>query len=225
MEETGPGLPDHGPLNFNGVFTLSAGLKVHTARKYFDADEFGRDLVNFEQSRAVFSEKGKSWTLLGDIFWLRKQKRLIGFGAVLMDADRRVRARGLISVPLDRPSAFEALRGRSEDTGPLLLDYEERRTRGIYHVEYGDVQGWEVLTTLNSGPAGSGNRQDYSLAQATRSVSGTDWILVGRILLQKKERRFIARDAVLLNSNGEIVFGAELQVSTDDPSDHRVIKR
>lgn len=224
-EGSGSDLPDFGPFDIKGVFTLSSGLRVHTVRKYFDAAEFERNLINFQQSRALFSKNGEEWTLLGDIFWLKKQSRLIGFGAILVDEDRRIRARGLISVPLERPSDFEVLRGRPVEGRRLLLGQDERRTRGIFPTLYSSVQGWEVLTTLNSGHAGSENRQDYSLALATRSMGGTDWVLMGRILLLKQERRFIARDAALFNSDGEIVFGAELQVSTDDPVDFQVIKR
>jgi hypothetical protein len=66
---------------------------------------------------------------------------------------------------------------------------------------------------------------DYSLAQATRSYNGIDWILLGQIRLLKKERRFIARQAALINSRGEIVFGDEIHIPTDDPSKYKVIKK
>jgi hypothetical protein len=43
-------------------------------------------------------------------------------------------------------------------------------------------------------------------------------------MLLKKERHFIAREAVLINSDGEVIFSAELRVPTDDPSKYKVIK-
>jgi hypothetical protein len=89
-----------------------------------------------------------------------------------------------------------------------------------------DVQGWEVWSTLHSNPAsGSGDKQDFSLAQALRRCSGKDWVLIGRLMLLGERRCFVARQAALINSDGEIVHGSEIEVPTDDPSLHKVIEK
>jgi len=240
-EEKGPDLPDYGELEASGSFMLIPGVKVSTARESFKMEEFEKPLINFEQSKVVIAEKGsparrssaliisglgsKTWTLLGDIFYLKKQERLVGFGAILVDPNREIKARGLISVPIDNPADFRILRGKAWKEKQLLLPEQERQTRYYYPCLNTGIQGWEVLTTLHSSDYGDETKRDFSLAQATRSHEGRDWILIGQILLLPKERCFIARDAALINSDGEVVFGAELRVSTDDPSQHKVIKK
>ncbi|MBN1270918.1 MAG: tetratricopeptide repeat protein [Candidatus Aminicenantes bacterium] len=248
-------LPDHGELEVNAVYTLKPGLRIHTARKYFSVSEFEKDLVNFEQSRAVLPEKttpsGKeketgrdkysnlvnvalaeaqiphrSWTLLGDIIWLKKRQCLVGHGALILDPDRNIKAQGLILVPLDDPAGYQLLYGKAWIKKQLLLREDERRTRHYYPVLSTNVQGWSVQTVLHSMPSkSSAAKQDFSLAQAARSKNGKDWVLVGRIMLLPKERCFIARQAALICSDGTIVFGTELEVPTDDPAKARVIEK
>ena len=227
IRDTDSNIPDYGELEVNGVFTLKPGVKVNTAREYFNVEEFDKPLINFEQSKAELRENDpyRPWILLGDVFWLKNQKRLIGFGAILVNPDREIKAQGLISIPLSDPAAFQVLRGRTWTKKQLLLSQNERRTRYFYPCLNSNVQGWEVLTTRHDTPSFSHAKIDFSRAQATRSHNGKDWILVGQIILMQRQRHFIARQAALINSAGEIVFGTEIQVSTDNPADHKVIKR
>jgi hypothetical protein len=166
------------------------------------------------------------WTLLGDIIWMKNRECLIGFGALLVDPDRKVTAQGLILMPLQDPASFQVLKGKTLEKQKMLLPVDERRTRGIYHSISTNVQGWRIKTTLNSSPSlSSKDKWDFSLSQAERSYEGRDWILIGQILLVRKERRFIARRAALINSDGDIVYGDEIQVPTDDPTKYKVIKK
>jgi outer membrane protein assembly factor BamD (BamD/ComL family) len=228
---------DHGKLDACAVFTLKPYVQVYTARKYFSIEEFQKNLVNFEQAKAVFSEKGtqspmymygsdQAWTLLGDIIWLKNRECLIGFGALLVDPDRKVTAQGLILVPLQEPASFQILKGTKLEKEHLLLPEDERRTRHYYPTISSNVQGWKIKTTLHSGPSlSSKDKWDFSLSQAERSYKGQNWILIGRILLVREERQFIARQAALINSDGDIFYGDEIQVPTDDPTKYKVIKK
>ncbi|MBD3413085.1 MAG: outer membrane protein assembly factor BamD [Candidatus Aminicenantes bacterium] len=219
------GTDDHGKLEVRAVFNLKPHIQVHTARKYFSIEEFQKNLVNFGQAKAVFSEKENVWTLLGDIIWLKNKECLIGYGAFLADPDRKVTAQGVILVPLKDPSSFQILKGKTLEK-EQLLPADESRTRGIYHSISTNVQGWTIKTTLNSSPSLSSNdKWDFSLSQAEQSYKGQDWILIGQILLVREERQFIARQAALINSDGDIVYGDEIHVPTDDPTKYKVIKR
>ena len=229
------GADGHGKLDACAVFTLKPHVQVHTARKYFSIEEFQKNLVNFEQAKAVLSEKetlspmydsNQVWTLLGDIIWLKNRGCFIGCGALLVDPDRKVTAQGLILVPLQDPASFQILKGKTLEKEPLLLPEDERRTRGIYHSISTNVQGWTIKTTLNSSPSlSSKDKWDFSLSQAEQSYKGRDWILIGRILLLREERQFTARQAALINSDGDIVYGNEIQVPTDNPTKYKVIKK
>lgn len=226
---------DHGKLEACAVFEIKPHVQVHTARKSFSIEEFKQKMVNFEQAKVILSEKESPypkdkhtgvWTLLGDIIWLKNRECLIGYGAILVDPDRKVSALGSILVPLLDPASFQILKGKKLEKELLLLPADERRTRGIYHSMSTNVQGWTIKTTLNSSPSlSSKDKWDFSLAQAEQSGKGRNWILIGRILLIRKERLFIARQAVLVNSDGDIVYGDEIQVPTDDPTKYKVIKK
>jgi hypothetical protein len=227
-----PGLPDHGKLDISAIFTIEPGLEVHTARKSFSIDEFEKNLVNFQQGKAVIHSRSsnqdseRQWTLLGDIFWLKKQKSLIGFGAYLIDPERKIIAKGLISVPVENPSSFRLLFGSSREEEQTLLLREERRTRPIYSSITNNVQGWRVFTTLQSAPSlTDSDKWDFSLSQAETTVDRTEWILTGRLLLLRKEGVFIARQAALINSEGDVFYGDELVVPTENPAEYRIIRR
>ena len=229
------GADDHGKLDACAVFTLKPHVQVHTARKSFSIEEFKQKMINFEQAKVILSEKESPypqvghngiWSLLGDIIWLKNRECLIGYGAILIDPDRKVTALGSILVPLKEPASFQILKGKTMEKEQLLLPEHERRTRGIYHSMSTNVQGWTIKTTLNSSPSLSPHdKWDFSLALAEQSFKGQNWILIGRILLIREERRFIARQAVLVNSDGDIVCGDEIQVPTDDPTKYKVIKK
>jgi hypothetical protein len=249
-------IPDYGPLEAQAVFRIKPNLEIQTDRKYFNTDEFNRNLIEFGRSRARLPEKispsikqkssdspkeytvdaeniyirthltGRIWTLLGDIFWIKNQNRLIGFGALVIDPDREVKAQGLITVPLDDPAAYKVLSGKTWTKREIIEQADERNTRYYYPCQINGVQGWEVLTTLHSSPPPiTGGKSDYSLAQATRTHDGKEWILIGHIMLLEKEKTFIARQAALINSDGEIICGSEIEVPTDDPSGAKVIKK
>jgi hypothetical protein len=249
-------IPDYGPLEAQAVFRIKPNLEIQTDRKYFNTDEFNRNLIEFGRSRARLPEKifpsvkektsapareyvsdpmeiyisthltGRMWTLLGDIFWIKNQNRLIGFGALVIDPDREVKAQGLITVPIDDPAAYEVLYGRTWTKREIIEQEDERNTRYYYPCQISGVQGWEVLTTLHSSPPPvTGGKSDYSLARATRIHDGKEWTLIGHIMLLEKERMFIARQAALINSEGEIIYGSEIEVPTDNPSGAKVIKK
>jgi hypothetical protein len=101
---------------------------------------------------------------------------------------------------------------------------DERRTRPIFSTLWSNYLDWAVLTTRSSTPsARDPEKMDFGLAQATRTVGGRDWVLIGQILALGKERTFIARQAALIASDGTIVHGAEIRVNADDPADTRVV--
>lgn len=256
IESTMGEIPDYGPLEAQAVFRIKPNLEIQTDRKYFNTGEFNRNLIEFGRSRARLPEKispstkekpsdsqkaytadaeniytgthttDRMWTLLGDIFWIKGQDRLIGFGALVIDPDREVKAQGLITVLLDDPAAYKVLYGKTWTKKKIIEKADERNTRYYYPCQINGVQGWQVMTTLHSSPPPStGGKSDYSLAQAERSHNGKEWILIGHIMLLEKERTFIARQAALINSDGEIVYGSEIEVPTDDPSGARVVKK
>ncbi|MCJ7680689.1 MAG: HEAT repeat domain-containing protein, partial [Candidatus Aminicenantes bacterium] len=126
--------PDYGPFKSVAVFRLGKAREIETDRKYFEADEFSRNLVSFGRSRARLPEKAVSsssdrkWTLLGDIFWIRDKNLLIGHGALVIDPDRILKAKGNIRVPLENPSAFQVLLGETIKDGPVMEREDERNT-------------------------------------------------------------------------------------------------
>ena len=240
-------LPDYGPLEAQAVFQIEPNLEIQTDRKYFSMEKFNRNLIGFGRSKAQISERtssspekktdaydtyvrtqtsGRKWTLIGDIFWIKNQNRLIGFGALVINPDRELKAQGLISIPLDNPAAYRVLQGKAWKKKEIIEQADERNTRYYYPCEISDVHGWKVWTTLHSGPPPiAGGRSDYSLSQATCTHEGREWILIGHIMFLHKEKTYLARQAALINSDGAILYGSEIEVPADNPSSAKVIKK
>jgi hypothetical protein len=244
IEQAESELPDYGPLEAQAVFQIEPNLEIQTDRKYFSLEEFNRNLIGFGRSKAQIPERSSSspekktdayarfltssrkWALIGDIFWIKNQNRLIGFGALVINPDRELKAQGLISIPLDDPAGYRVLQGKSWKKKEIIEQADERNTRYYYPCQISDVHGWVVLTTLNSSPPPiRGGKNDYSLAQATRTHDGKVWILMGHILYLQKEKTFLARQAALINSDGDIVYGSEIEVPADNPSGAKIIMR
>ena len=246
--------PDYGPLKIAVRIALARGITVHTERTDYDLGVFDKNLIDLEQARAdipdgtgqkagavrtlpgdleklVFVRTGQKagavWTLLGDLFYFKDQEKLIGCGSVLINPGHEVVAEGLIEVPADGPARFRVLSGRTiEKSRRSIAASEERRTRPIYPVLYANHLGWEVLTTRNSADETAGTGMtDFGLARAVRSYGGREWILIGQIISLNAQRKFLARQAALIASDGTIVYGAEILVSADNPEDHTIVRK
>ncbi len=222
---------EYGLFEANASFQIKPGVRVETDREYFDTDEFSENLVSFGRSRASLSEDissatqivSRKWTLLGDIFWLKDKNQLVGYGAILISPDRQIKVKGLISIPLDDPASYRLLHGEVRDGGRLLEQQDEPYTRTYYSAEINGIQGWKIMTTLQSGSVQGGGGVDYSLSRATRKLEGREWILIGYIQHFPDKKTFLARRAALICSNGDIVYGSEIEMPAETPSRAKVL--
>jgi hypothetical protein len=165
------------------------------------------------------------WTLIGDLFYFKDPAKLVGYGATLIAPGNEVVAEGLIELPAGDPAGFKVLAGRANDTNRrIVTGRDEQRTRPIFTTLWSNHMDWAVLTSLSSTPSARKTAKiDFGLAQASRTIDGRDWILIGQILALGDERAFVARQAALIASDGTIVHGAEIRVNADDPADTRVV--
>jgi hypothetical protein len=223
-----------GALKTSSIISLPPGITVRTERTSYDLRSFDKNLITLEMGKAVISPgpapsptetAREPWTLIGDLFYFKDSQKLVGYGAILIDPGNEVVAEGLIEVPGGDPAAFKVLAGRVTDKDRrIVTGRDERRTRPIFSTLWSNYLDWAVLTTRSSTPsARDPEKMDFGLAQATRTVGGRDWVLIGQILALGKERTFIARQAALIASDGTIVHGAEIRVNADDPADTRVV--
>lgn len=223
-----------GALKTSSIISLPPGITVRTERMSYDLRSFDKNLIALEMGKAVIApgrapspsvSAREPWTLIGDLFYFKDTAKLVGYGAILINPGNEVVAEGLIEVPGGDPAAFKVLAGRV--TGKdrrIVTGRDERRTRPIFSTLWSNYLDWAVLTTRSSTPSGRGTeKMDFGLAQATRTIDGRDWILIGQLLALGKERAFVARQAVLLASDGTIVHGAEIRVDADDPARSRVV--
>jgi hypothetical protein len=95
----------------------------------------------------------------------------------------------------------------------------------LYNIEYSNIMGCKVLSTLNSMDLSRlrNQKMDFGLAKAEIPGINGKWILKGHLLLLKKERQFIARKGILCNSKGEVVKTAlQIIVPIDAPEKFQV---
>jgi len=240
-----------GELKTSSIIALPHGIMVRTERMSYDLHSFDKNLIALEMAKAIVypgqapspremarnvmvrvagvpgseSIQRAPWTLIGDLFYFKDSLKLVGYGAYLINPGNEVVAEGLIEVPAGDPAAFKVLSGRAFDKNRrIVTGRDEERTRPIFSTLWSDYSGWAVLTTQSTTSASLNKaKMDFGLAQASRTVGGRDWILIGQILALGKERKFIARQAALIGSDGTIVHGAEIHVDADNPADTKVV--
>ncbi len=221
----------YGVLKTSSRISLTHGIKVHSERTDFALGDFEKNLIDLTQAKAEIPVPGgrmfdKPWILIGDLFFLRDQDALIGFGSTLLNPDREAVAEGFIQIPAGNPAGFKLLGGRSfEKNRKVISSEEEKRTRPIYPTQVNMGLGWTVLTTLGSwDPTAVRGKEDFGLSRAFRSLDGKDWMLIGQIISLQNERKFIARQAALIGSDGTLLYGAEIHVPMDDPAGAVVVQ-
>ena len=102
---------------------------------------------------------------------------------------------------------------------------EEPGKEPIYSSEFSNVLGCRVLSARQSWGRGEYGADPLDFGQAKAEIPGIKgkWTLKGYVMLVKKERRFIARRAVLFNPEGKAVARADqIIVPVDDPSQYKV---
>lgn len=238
----------YGALKASSIITLHPGIQVRTERMSYDLHSFEKNLIGLDMAKAVLypgrapsplemarnvsvkvagvpgteSISREPWVLIGDLFYFKDRETLLGYGAYLLNPKNELVAEGLIEVPAGDPAAFKVLSGRTFAKSPQIVTaLDEERTRPIFSNLWSSHMGWEVSTASSStNPA---NKIDFGLARADRHFGGRDWVLIGQIISLNKERKFIARQAALIASDGTIIHGAEIHVNVDDPTDHAVV--
>jgi hypothetical protein len=242
---------EHGELKTSSIIALNPGTTVRSERMSYDLHSFEPNLIALEMAKATIypgrapspqelarnaavrisgipgreSVSQDPWVLIGDLFYFKDNQNLVGYGATLIDPENEVVAEGLIEIPSGDPAGFKVLSGRVFDKNrKIVTRRDERRTRPIFSTLWTNHLDWAVQTTRSStGPDRNSGKMDFGLAQASRSFEGRDWILIGQIISLGKERKFVARQAALISSDGTIVHGAEIHVNADDPTDHTVV--
>ena len=241
----------YGELKASSIISLPPGITVRTERMSYDLHSFEKNLIGLEMAKAVIypgrapsplemlrnttvriagvpgsdSISREPWTLIGDLFYFKDTQKLVGYGSYLINPGNEVVAEGLIEIPAGDPAGFKVLSGRTYDKNRrIATGRDEERTRPIFSTLWSNYLDWAVLTSQSSTPTyRETEKMDFGLAQASRMVDGRDWILIGQILALGKERKFVARQAALIASDGTIVHGAEIHVNADDPADHKVV--
>lgn len=241
----------YGTLKASSILKLHAGITVRSERMSYDLHSFEKNLIDLEMAKALLypghaptsAEMARNatakatgvpgsgaisrepWILIGDLFYFKDREKLLGYGAYLLNPENELVAEGLIEIPAGDPGAFTVLNGRTFGKNRrIVTGPDEERTRPIFSSLWSNHLDWAVLTSRSWTPSDlKSDKTDFGLARADRTIEGRDWVLIGQILSLKKERKFIARQAALIASDGTIVNGSEIHVNADNPADHRVV--
>ena len=116
---------------------------------------------------------------------------------------------------------FEA----DKETSPIKA---EKKLKPIYHSEFSNILGCKVLSSRQSWNAKEltqeGGVTDFGLAKVEISSRDGKWFLIGDLIVDRKERKFIGRNAELINPIGESVGqGAQIIVPVGNPELFKVI--
>ncbi len=99
---------------------------------------------------------------------------------------------------------------------------EETEEEPMYSTDFSNILGCRVLSARKSWESYDTDPMDFGQAKAEIPDEKGKWILKGYIMMIKKERRFIARRAVLTNPEGKVVARADqIIVPIDNPSQYK----
>ncbi len=99
---------------------------------------------------------------------------------------------------------------------------EETEKEPMYSTDFTNVLGCRVLSARKSWDSYDTDPMDFGQAKAEIPDTKGKWILKGYIMMVKKERRFIARRAELINPEGKVVARADqIIVPIDNPSQYK----
>jgi hypothetical protein len=99
---------------------------------------------------------------------------------------------------------------------------EETEAEPMYSTDFTDILGCRVLSARKSWESYDTDPMDFGQAKAEIPDKKGKWILKGYIMMVKKERRFIARRAMLTDPQGKVVARADqIIVPIDNPSQYK----
>ena len=99
---------------------------------------------------------------------------------------------------------------------------EETDEEPMYSTDFTNVLGCRVLSARKSWESYDTDPMDFGQAKAEIPDEKGKWTLKGYIMMVKKERRFIARKAVLTNPEGKVIARADqIIVPIDNPSQYK----
>jgi len=99
---------------------------------------------------------------------------------------------------------------------------EETEAEPMYSTDFTNVLGCRVLSARKSWESYDTDPMDFGQAKAEIPDKKGKWTLKGYIMMVKKERRFIARRAVLTDPEGKVVARADqIIVPIDNPSQYK----
>jgi hypothetical protein len=99
---------------------------------------------------------------------------------------------------------------------------EETEEEPMYSTDFTNVLGCRVLSARKSWESYDTDPMDFGQAKAEIPDEKGKWTLKGYIMMVKKERRFIARRAVLTDPEGKVVVRADqIIVPIDNPSQYK----
>ena len=107
------------------------------------------------------------------------------------------------------------------DPFEILNEIYGEKTKPVYNIRFSNIMGCEVLSSLNSSGKADlkSDPVDFSLAKAEIPGNEGTWELTGHLLLQRNERRFLARMGILIDPHGNTAAVAdEIRVPVDDPA-------
>jgi hypothetical protein len=99
---------------------------------------------------------------------------------------------------------------------------EEIEEEPMYSTDFSNVLGCRVLSSRKSWESYDTDPMDFGQAKAEIPDKKGKWTLKGYIMMIKKDRRFIARRAILTDPEGNVVVRADqIIVPIDNPSQYK----
>jgi len=213
------------PVYYTKNVLSRSGLVIYSTLQSMDSVK--EDLTDYSLAKAEIPGPDGTWILTGHLLRLNKEDIIVGRMAKLVKPDGKVAAEAdEIRVPVKNPAAFTTSGGKAgpvpappaaavEPVYPLALNLEGG---GWIHSSRTQYRFEEWTATVI----------DFGQAQALLPGPGGTWTLTGRLVLEREDKRILAREATLLNAEGKIASvaasGQVLLVPVKNPEKYSLEK-
>jgi len=211
------------PVYYTKDVLSRSGLVIYTTLQ--SMDNVRGDVTDYSLAKAEIPGPGGTWILTGHLLMLNKEGIFVGRLAKLVKPDGKVAAEGdEIWVPTKNPAAFTTP-GRKAGPVPASAAAEPVFPLAVSLEGGGSIHSSRAQFRLEewTEPA-----IDFEQAKALLPGPGGMWSLTGRLVLERENKRILAREATLMNAEGKIVAVSAIEeilvVPVKSPEEYRVEK-
>lgn len=221
----------HTPLEIGGRFDEETLKQIQMILENIDKNTIALDQINTQHLIVpTTSHRIQGFQIYPCIKGVKKEIDQISGIFMVRDLDRDKEEFSSFQVDNQKDQLFAMRKG--DGIALVVFQFEaeeEEEKQPIYNTQFRDVMGCTIQSTRNTWYMDALSHKtdvmDFGLSKAKIPYKNSYWILIGHIVSDPKKRRFIGRNAELIDNKGKlIVKAAQIFIPVDNPDQYKIGK-